>query len=47
VTRTHRSFHRLIWVLLALGVGVALLLALLWREPAHAGLPPPAAGDAR
>ena len=36
MTRTHRKLHRLVWVLLALGVGLALLLALLWRDPAHA-----------
>lgn len=37
MTRVHRSVHRVAWLLLALGVGVGLLLALLWREPAHAG----------
>jgi hypothetical protein len=36
VTRTHRKIHRLAWALLTLGVGLALLLALLWRDPAHA-----------
>jgi len=36
VTRTHRKLHRLVWLLLALGVGIALLLAFLWRDPAHA-----------
>jgi hypothetical protein len=28
--------HRLMWALLALGIGLALLLALVWRDPAHA-----------
>jgi hypothetical protein len=37
MTRTHRKLHRLVWLLLALGVGLALLLALAWRDPAHAG----------
>lgn len=36
MTRTHRKLHRLVWLLLALGVGLALLLAFLWRDPAHA-----------
>ncbi len=36
MTRTHRRLHRLVWLLLALGVGIALLLAFLWRDPAHA-----------
>jgi hypothetical protein len=36
MTRAHRKFHRLAWVLLALAVGLLLLLALLWRDPAHA-----------
>lgn len=36
MTRTHRRIHRLAWTLLALGVGLALLLALLWRDPANA-----------
>jgi hypothetical protein len=36
MTRTHRKLHRLVWLLLALGVGLALLLALAWRDPAHA-----------
>ncbi len=38
MTRTHRKIHRLAWALLALGVGLALLLALLWRDPAHAAV---------
>jgi hypothetical protein len=38
MTRTHRRLHRLVWLLLALGVGVALLLAVLWRDPAHAAV---------
>ena len=38
MTRTHRKLHRLVWLLLALGVGLALLLAFLWRDPAHAAM---------
>ncbi len=36
MTRTHRKIHLLVWLLIALSVGLALLLALLWRDPAHA-----------
>ena len=36
VTRAHRNIHRLLWPLLAVAVGLALLLALAWRDPANA-----------
>ena len=39
MTRAHRTMHRLLWPLLALAVGLALLLALLWRDPANAQAP--------
>jgi hypothetical protein len=44
MTRTHRKLHRLVWLLLALGVGLALLLALTWRDPAHAAAVSPTLG---
>lgn len=35
MTRTLRKIHRLVWPLLALAVGFALVLAFMLREPAH------------
>jgi hypothetical protein len=46
MTRTHRKLHRLVWLLLALGVGLALLLALAWRDPANAAALGPILGPA-
>jgi hypothetical protein len=36
MTRRHRSFHRLIWPLLAIAVALGLTMALVLRPP-----PPP------
>ena len=36
MTRGLRALHRLIWVLLAAAVGLALALAIAWRNPTHA-----------
>jgi hypothetical protein len=46
MTRTHRRLHRLVWLLLALGVGIALLFAFMWRDPAHAAVLVSAIGPA-
>jgi hypothetical protein len=35
MTRSHRSAHRMLWVVLALALGLGLAIALLWRAPAH------------
>jgi hypothetical protein len=39
MTRSHRAAHRLLWILLALVLGLGLAAALLWRAPAHAATP--------
>lgn len=36
MTRSHRSAHRVLWVVLALALGVGFSIALLWRTPARA-----------
>lgn len=36
MTRSHRSAHRILWVVLVLALGLGLAIALLWRAPAHA-----------
>jgi hypothetical protein len=35
--RRFRAAHRILWVLLALGVGLVFAMALMLRAPAHAG----------
>jgi hypothetical protein len=36
MTRSHRSAHHVIWIVMALAMGVGLAAALLQRAPAHA-----------
>jgi hypothetical protein len=36
MTRSHRSAHRMLWLVLALALGLGLAISLLWRAPAHA-----------
>ena len=36
MTRTLRSVHRLLWLLLVVAVGSVFVLALVLRQPAHA-----------
>jgi hypothetical protein len=39
MTRSQRSVHRVLWVVLALAMGIGFAVALLLRAPAHAGTP--------
>ena len=41
MTRTHRAWHRVIWIALALAVGTGFILALALR-PAPAAIAKPA-----
>ena len=45
MTRSHRSVHRLLWVVLALAVGFGFTMALVLRAPAHAEVPAAINGD--
>lgn len=46
MTRTHRAWHRIIWIVLAVVLGAGFLLALTWR-PAPAAVVFSVAQDAR
>jgi len=39
MTRSHRSLHRLIWIALALVLGIAFTLAVFLRPPPAHGTP--------
>jgi hypothetical protein len=39
MTRSHRSAHRILWIVLTLAVGLGLVAALMLRAPAQAASP--------
>ena len=47
MTRLHRSFHRMIWLAVAIVVGIAFATALILRPPPAHGAPVAAQEHAR